>query len=79
MDAHQRLKEWRGSRSLREAALDLGCHETFIGLLEKRKRTPGRDMSLLIARVVGIPAEAWSQAKAAPKKPRRKASRSVHA
>jgi hypothetical protein len=61
MLARERLKAWRGSRTLREAGEILRCHLTAIRMLEKGMRKPGRELSLRIAHVAKIPVKAWEE------------------
>lgn len=60
MDAPKMLREWRGNRTLREAADLVGCDPSYLSLLENRKKKPvDRILSLQLKRVAGIPPEAW--------------------
>lgn len=59
--AAAKLKRWRGNRSLLAAAIALGCHPSYLMHLERGTRKPGRDFSLKLQDVVGIPPSAWSR------------------
>jgi transcriptional regulator with XRE-family HTH domain len=61
MTAKKMLRKWRGSRTPQEAAELLRCHVTSIEKWETGKRRPDGDMRLVIERVAGIPAAAWSK------------------
>jgi hypothetical protein len=41
-----KLKEWRGSRTLEQAAAVLGIHISYLSLLERGKRKPSADKRL---------------------------------
>ena len=64
MEARLRLKEWRGSRTLREAGELLQCHLTAVRMIENGIRKPGRELALRIAQKAKIPVSAWESPKA---------------
>lgn len=62
MDAPETLRRWRGKRTLREAADEVGCDPSYLSLLENRKKIPSdRRLSLALERIAGIPPEAWDE------------------
>lgn len=55
------LTDWmdRRSYSLREVAQLLGIDTSYVSLLMNGHRTPGRKLAIRIARLAGIPVDAW--------------------
>lgn len=58
------LRAWRGDRTLIQAAPSLDCNPSTLSLIETGKRQPGLALAIRIRDVVGIPVEAWGEAKA---------------
>lgn len=63
MTPRERLRTWRGKRSLREAAELLGCDQSLLRKLElgEESRLPGLTLANSIKREVGIPTEDWDR------------------
>lgn len=56
----ERLKEWRGLRSQREAAALLSMHSNFYNDYEHgRRSSPSRELAIRFRDVCGIPVDAW--------------------
>jgi len=80
MTGGEQLRTWRGDRTLREAALAIGCDPSHISLLENGlRRTPGLELAQRLLDIAGIPLSAWSASpKTATKRPqKRKLRKSV--
>lgn len=69
MNAQERLRAWRGERTLIQAAVALGCDPSTISLLENGKRKPGLALALKLEAVTAIPVAAWSESTADPRQP----------
>lgn len=53
------LRSWRGERTLREAASELGISHSSIVRYERGDQIPPVDLALHISDVTGIPVHAW--------------------
>jgi hypothetical protein len=62
----QLLTEWRGTRTFAEAAQELApCSASGLLYIEQRRHHPGMELAQRIEKIVGIPALAWNQSRAA--------------
>lgn len=68
------LREWitRSKLNQVQAAAHLGVHEAFVSMLVNGRRCPGRTTAVKIARLTGIPVEAWSESDLHSKTSRRR-------
>lgn len=79
MDAADHLRTWRRGRSFREAAEELEIDPSHMRYLEERERAPGREISVRIERVTGIPVSSWGEVEIKPRTPRKRSSRAPSA
>lgn len=56
MNARERLRAWRGTRSFREMGELLGCDGSFISHVEHRRKYPGRKL----ANAIEIHSASWA-------------------